>query len=1023
MCPRCGAAGRPDDRYCAACGTPVPPDAAPRHAVSGARKLVTVLFADIVGSTSLIEHVDPEDAVARLQPVLDAMAAAVHAFGGTVSAMMGDGVLALFGAPVAHEDHAVRAAYAALRMLADVETATGAAIDIRVGLHTGEVLVRTVTTDLSHDYTALGPPVHLASRMERMARPGQVLLTAQTARMAEGFIETEAQGPVAVRGMDDPVEVHRLVGRTSAVGTWMPRVQRQLTRFVGRDRELATVREALTHARGGRGRLTAVVGEAGVGKSRLIHEFVSGLPAGVTVRRLQASPYDVSTPYHPLVPLFGGAPAEAGEVGGAAVRDRVTTAVAAIDPSAEPAVIDPLVAMVGGQPDSPAWVALDPPRRRRRIRDAARTVIAGSARRATQVIVVEDLHWIDEDTQAVLNDIADAARDAAIHLVVTYRPEYTDAWIGRPDHDQVHLDQLRGAAAVQLVTALLGDDPSVARLRRALVSRTGGTPLFIEEAVRSLADDGALTGAPGAYRLVGDPELVSLPDTVQAVVAARVDRLPHDDKQLLQTASVFGETVPIDVLTSTSGLERHVVAEAVTRLRAAEFVYGLSSRRALTFKHNLIREVVYGEIPLERRRALHGAVADVLMQHDAAADAPIERLAHHAHGAERWEDAVRYLWQAAARAEQRSAYPQAQRFLTMGLEAAAHLDDAPEHLIRRIDMAGALRAAATGSGRRLHATLSDLDRAVTLAEALGDRPRHAMTEVHRSYVGSLTGDHHLAVTAARTAQRLGAELADRYLLAEGRLAEGQALVLAGSPATVPELLEPDIDYLRTAIGSDRRGLTTTRVVTSLTFLPVAYAQLGRFADARRMLAERTAIAQAGGRPFDLAFGGWSAGTIEVLAGRPAAARGHFEEGLEIARLHDLLYVDALIGAHLGGVQALLGEPAAALRTLGHASGFARLMQSDLIVAWADAHRAQAQLLLGQRSAARDAATAALTFARARGHPLLEATSLRWLAAATRDRGAADAHLLAALDVCDRVHLAAIREQVHRDRAALAGPDS
>jgi tetratricopeptide (TPR) repeat protein len=296
-----------------------------------------------------------------------------------------------------------------------------------------------------------------------------------------------------------------------------------------------------------------------------------------------------------------------------------------------------------------------------------------------------------------------------------------------------------------------------------------------------------------------------------------------------------------------------------------------------------------------------------------------------------------------------------------------------------------------------------------------------MTEVHRSYVGSLTGDHRLAVTAARTVQRLGAELPDRYLLAEGRLAEGQALVLAGSPVTVPDLLEPDIEYLRTAIGSDRRGQTTTRVVTSLTFLPVAYAQLGRFADARRRLAERTAIAQAGGRPFDLAFCGWCAGVIEVHADRPAAAMGQFEEGLEIARSHDLLYVDALICAHLGGVQALLGEPDAALRTLDRATGFARMMQSELIIAWADAHRAQAHLALGQPSAARDAATAALTFARTHAHPLLEATSLRWLAAAAQDRDAADACLRAALDVCDRVGLVATREHLQRARTALTRP--
>lgn len=251
-----------------------------------------------------------------------------------------------------------------------------------------------------------------------------------------------------------------------------------------------------------------------------------------------------------------------------------------------------------------------------------------------KIVVVENLHWIDEDTQAVLDDIVDAAHGAALHLVVTYRPEYIDRWTDRPHHALITLAPLAGSAAVQLVGDLLGDDSSVGTLRHAPLLRTGGTPLFLEETVRALAECGTLVGDRGTYRYVGDGDACALPDTVQAVVSARVDRRSPDDKHMLQVAAVIGETVPVDVLATTSGLATDLLATSTDRLRTAEFVYDLATQDALTFKPNLIREVVYGEIPRDRRRLLHGAIADAL---DDDADPPLERLAHHTYSAERWE--------------------------------------------------------------------------------------------------------------------------------------------------------------------------------------------------------------------------------------------------------------------------------------------------------------------------------------------------------------------------------------------------
>ncbi len=1015
-CAACGTTARSGDRFCAACGTPLPvaePRGAARPSISGERKIVTVLFADTVGSTSLIENVDPEVAVGRLQPVLDSMTNAVHAYGGIVSRVAGDGILALFGAPVAREDHGVRAAYAALQMLDDVRAATRGTIDIRVGLHSGEVLLRTITTDLSRDYTALGPAVHLASRMERMAAPGQALMTGDTARMVSGFVVAEHMGPRPVKGLDEPVDVHRLVHRTSAVGTWMPRQRRELTRFIGRQGELGTLREAFGEAQRGRGRLTAVTGEAGVGKSRLVHEFLATLGPDVSVRRLQASPYDVSTPYFPLIPLFLGTGDASGETEGE-TRQRITAAIAAIDPALVATALDPAIALTGGQPDSPAWTALDPPRRRRRIRDAVRALAIAAPRRGTGVFVVEDLHWIDEDTQAVLDDIVDVVDDMTIHMVVTYRPEYVDHWADRAFYSKVHLEPLLGDHAVQLLDALLGAHPSVARLHEALLARTDGTPLFVEETVRSLADTEALHGHVGDYRFVGDPDALELPDTVQAVVAARIDRLPRADKRLLQVAAVIGETMPVDILDATAGNDPRAMRDSRARLEAADLLHEGHVAGELAFKHNLIREVVYAAIPLERRRVLHGAVADALAARQTP-DAPVERLAYHAYNAQRWDDAVAYLWQAAALSEHRSAYPQARRLLTMGLDASTRLPETAERMARFIDMAGALRVAATGAGQHLLSTLRDLDRAAVYADRLGDRRRLATVAVHRSYVASMTGDHRLAVTAAQTARRLGLELTDSYLIAEGRLAEGQALAMAGRPSAVPELLATDLEFFR-EIGADRRGLVTSRISTSLTFMAMAHAQMGRFDDADRVYADRTAIVNAGGRPFELTFGAWAGGAIDIYAGRMQAAEAKLTAGLAVAQLHDMMYNDALISAYLGYVQAVRGDPETAIATLDRAVELAREIESPYIAGWARAHRAYVHLARHEPAPARADAHAARIFARDHGQALLEAVALRELAAATDDDVQAGAHLRAAVEICERAQLVALRQQLRHAHA-------
>lgn len=915
LCARCGVAGRPGDRWCVACGASLarggddPADRhAPgmRHTLAGERKVVTVLFADIVDSTAMIQDVDPELAVARLQPGLDAMTRAVHEYGGIVSSVAGDGILALFGAPAAHEDHAVRACVAALSMLDAVTGADVGGVRIRVGAHSGEVLLRTVGTDLSRDYTAIGPTVHIASRMERMAEPGEALVTGGTARLVGGHVRTDALGTRRVRGLDRPVEVHRLRGRTAVVGTWAPRATRGLTRFVGRTRELATLVGGLRRVQRGAGGVTAIVGESGVGKSRLVHEYPARVPPSVVVWRAQASPYDTSTPYYPLMTAFREL-LDVRSDDESQMPDRTAAFLRELDPDLPVSAVEPLLSLMGGRPRSAAWAALDPPQRRRRIRDTVRAVVVAAARRATMIIVVEDLHWIDTQTQAVLEDLVATVADTRIHLVVTSRPGHDESWVLASRHDDIVLEPLEGDDAAALIDALVGTHPSTARLRRDLHARAGGTPLFLEEAVQALSERRVLEGRPGSYRQVGEIDDVGLPGTVQAAVGARIDRLHAADKAVLQVAAVIGESMSAAVL-QAAGTD--VADVARSRERLVRDGYLVASDRPghnhVAFKHNLIREVAYAGIPRDRRRRLQAVIADVLAARRGD-DAHLGRRAYHAYRAERWHDAATLLWQAAGEAEQRSAYPQARRLLLMGLDALRRLEPTNERMILAIDMAGGLRVACSGAGEGLSSTLPELERARGYAEALGDRERLAATHIQRSYVGSLTGRHVLAVDAARAVQRIGEDLGDRYLVAEGRLAEGQAMTMAGWPEGVVASLERDLDFLHHAVGDDRRGLVSNRAVTSLTFIALSHAMLGAFADADDAHARRMALSRAGGRPFELAFGAWSGGVIDLLAERFEAAERAFTDGLVIARHHDLLYPTMWIGAHLGYAEAVLGR--------------------------------------------------------------------------------------------------------------------
>ena len=660
-----------------------------RSALEGERKQVTVLFADLKGSTELIRDLDPEAAQTLLDPALQRMMDAVHRFEGTVNQVLGDGIMALFGAPVAHEDHAARACYAGLAMQAalrryaeEVRRSHGLEMQMRVGLNSGEVVVRAIGNDLHMDYSAVGPTTHLAARMEQLATPGSIRLTAATLRLAEGLVQVNALGQFPVKGLPEPVEVFELVGASAVRRRLQAAAARGLTRFVGRQQELAALQQALEQAGAGHGQIVAVVGEAGVGKSRLVYEFVHAHHTqGWSVLESASVSYGKATAYFPVIDLLKRYCHIDDHDETRTIRAKLTGQVVTLDAALQD-VIPALLALLDALPDDSPFRQLDPAQRRQRTLTALKRVLLRESQVQPLLLVCEDLHWIDTETQALLDSLVESLPTAQLLLLVNYRPEYQHGWGSKTYYTQLRLDPLPPLSADAFLHALLGDDASLQPLTPLLIARTEGNPFFLEESVRTLVETGVLQGERGAYHLGHALQTIQVPATVQAVLAARIDRLPPEEKGLLQTAAVIGHEVPLPLLQAIADLPEEVLHRSLAHVQATELLYEtrLFPECEYTFKHALTHEVAYGGLLQERRRALHARIVEALeaLAGDRLAE-QVERLAHHAVRGEVWDKALAYCRQAGEKTMARSAHREAVGYFEQALSALPHLPETARH--------------------------------------------------------------------------------------------------------------------------------------------------------------------------------------------------------------------------------------------------------------------------------------------------------------------------------------------------------
>jgi class 3 adenylate cyclase/tetratricopeptide (TPR) repeat protein len=747
-CPKCGAKNKPGAKFCDECGTSLVPSAAasPKNPndssirvidlavaenLEGERKTVTMLFADIKGSMDLMEDLDPEEARAIVDPALKLMMEAVQRYGGYVAQPTGDGIFALFGAPIAHEDHPQRALLAGLRMQEELKRYSdriraegGLPIQARVGVNTGEVVVRSIPTGEGRsEYAPVGHSTGIAARMQALAPVGSIAATEQVRKLCEGYFLFKSLGPTKVKGVSDPVNVYEVTG----LGPLRTRLQRGAaggyTKFVGRKREMETLKHAAELAQAGHGQIVASVAEPGVGKSRLFFEFKATSRSGWLVLEALSFSHGKTTAYLPLVELlhdyFGIGPEDEPR----RRREKVAGKVTMLDRSLEEN-LPHLFALLGIVEVDPLANMDEPSQsRRRRTQEAVKRILLRESLNQPLMLIFEDLHWIDDETQAFLNLLAEGIANAPLLLLVNYRPEYTHQWNSKTYYTQLRLDPLGGGGADEMLTALLGSDASLAPLKRLIAEKTEGNPLFMEEIYLSLLEDGALT-REGGVKLTRPLASLRIPSSVQGIIHSRVDRLPTDEKALLQTVAVLGMDFELGVARALSGRPDDELNRMLTHLQLAEFVYEQPGAGDVeySFKHVLTQEVAYNSILIERRKALHEQTGEAIEQLFAdRLDDYVTDLAYHYRRSTNVPKTIQYLERVARKALEQAAHLEVVGCVTQALELIKQLPDGadPARLELQLQMtlsASLLLAVGPGSPEREKA----LVRALELCEQLDD---------------------------------------------------------------------------------------------------------------------------------------------------------------------------------------------------------------------------------------------------------------------------------------------------------------
>jgi tetratricopeptide (TPR) repeat protein len=858
------------------------------------------------------------------------------------------------------------------------------------------------------DYTAVGQTTHLASRMEQLAKPGSILLTRATFELVEGYVTVKPLGPVTVKGLAAPVEVYEVTGAGLARTSLQAAARRGLTRFVGRDAELEQLRAARQLAVSRHGQIVAIVGEAGVGKSRLVYEFIQSQDRhGCRVLEGDALSYGRATSYLAVIDLLRSFFKIADRADAQEIRDRVTERLLARDRALEPA-LPALLALFDVPASDEAWTSLSPEQRRQRTLDAVRRLLLREGREQPLVVIFEDLHWIDAESQAVLDTLVDSLGSARLLLIVSYRPEYRHGWGSKTYYSQIRLDRLVPESAEELLSALLGDDGGLAPLKELLIRR--GNPAFLEETVRTLVEAKALVGKPGDYRLTRQIQSIQVSASEQAVLAARIDRLPPEDKRLLQLASVIGSrNVPFTLLEAIADLPEEALRSSLKSLQAAEVLYetGLYPDLEYSFKHALVHEVTYGGLLRERRRALHGRIVEAIERlHQDRLGGEVERLAQHAVRGELWERAATYLRQAGAKAAARSALVDARGWFEQALGALEQMPETQSTLTEGFEIRLELRVVLNQLGE-IRQALKRLREAEVLADRLNEDRQRGRVSATLTNVYSLLGELNDALASGNRALGIAGRIGDLRLLIFSTTYLEQAHYFRGDYRRVVELANENLAALPAEWVYDYFGASAPPAIADRCWLVLSLVQLGRFAEAAEHAAEAIRLADPTQNATTVGLAHRASGMLHLTRGEWAQARKLSEHGFTVFKSGNVAIQLPSALAASAWASAQLGETHVALEQLRLGEEVVERFASTGVVAhlaWSYHALGRAALLLGRIDEARRLAALAIEFSPR--HPGFAAHAM---------------HLLGDIAAQLDPHAAEDGEALYREALALAEP--
>jgi tetratricopeptide (TPR) repeat protein len=922
----------------AAAAEPPPPDTG----LPWERRSLTLLRADLTSP-------DTVNAWSQSSRALDAVITKVHSFGGRVEELTPTGLVAAFGLEPA-EDAPRRAAHAAIAIQKGAVRARESGDNVpesAIGLHVAPLPIGYVGSRIEIDAAAMRAEWLALDRLMQSTTPGETVVSLPAAPFLERRFELER--------LDERLEgegpFYRLTGQERrGLGLWGA-----MTQFVGRENEFETVRSRLDLAGRGHGQVVAVVGEAGVGKSRLIYEFAAAQRLeGWQVLEGTSVSYGRAMSYLPIIDLLKRYFKIQDRDEAREIPEKVTERLLALDTTLQ-ATLPAFLALLDVPTDDPSWRILDPPQRRQRTHDAVRRLLLREAREQPLLLIFEDLHWVDSETQAVLDGLVDSLAFARLLLLVTYRPEYQHAWGNKTCYCPLALNVLSPSSTGQFLDALLGRDPGLAPLKELLVKR--GNPFFLEETVRTLVETQALEGAPGRYRLTQPLPTIQVPPTVQAVLAARIAGLPAKDKQLLQTASVIGKDVPNALLQAVADLPADALRQGLDRLRAVEFLYetGLYPDLKYTFKHALTHEVTYEALPQQRRRGIHARLVGAIeVLHRDRLGEQIEHLAHHALRGDLGEKAASYLRQAGVKAAARSALLDARSWFEQALGVLAALPESRSTLEQAFDIRLELRPVLNLLGE-LRRVLERLREAETLAEKLNDDHRRGRVCAVVTNVHALVGELVEALVTGTRALEIARRLGDLRLRILTTTYLEQVHYFRGDYERVVELAADNLAALPADSDYEYFGNAMPASVYDRSWLVRSLAELGRFAEAVPYEAEALRLAEATHHAFTVGFAHRAASWLHLNKGDWAKASSLIEHGISAFHAGNTVLALPHAVAASAWVLAQVGETSEALTRFRESKQLLERHAARGIVGWkGEAYHSlgRAGLLLGWLDEAR-----------------------------------------------------------------------